>query len=451
MSLPTFPDTPADGDTVTGEGHVWRFDAADGVWRIDGGTPDDAVTIEEVDAAIAAHSAADDPHGDRAHADTVVAVEQGRAEAVEGGIEDDLATERQARIDADNLKADLVDGLVPAGQLPSYVDDVVTAANLAALPGTGEAGKIYVTVDTNLTYRWSGSAYVEISASLALGETSATAYRGDRGKTAFDHSQQVTGNPHGTTFTDVGADGAGAAATAQSAAIAAAATDASAKVTAHVGASDPHGDRAFATAADVTVLSTAATAAAAASKSMDTMTEGTSTKILTGTERTKLAGIASGATANSPDATLLARANHTGTQLQSTISDAAVRIARELSWWSYTGSSGLTLPTGNTFYAALAVSGYIEWIMDLTAGTWEFVAAQQFSTATSGSVLQLALDTGSGLTNLGSAFSTNGTSAPVRNVVDTTKALAARTVTTLRLTAGVGAARVIGITARRVD
>lgn len=54
---------------------------------------------------------------------------------------------------------------VPAAQLPSYVDDVIEAANFAALPVTGETGKIYVTLDTNKTYRWSGSAYVEISAS----------------------------------------------------------------------------------------------------------------------------------------------------------------------------------------------------------------------------------------------------------------------------------------------
>ena len=86
-------------------------------------------------------------------------------------------------------KADLVDGKVPASQLPSYVDDVLTYANLAAFPATGEDGKIYIDADTNLTYRWGGSAYVMISQSLALGETSATAYRGDRGKTAYDHSQ----------------------------------------------------------------------------------------------------------------------------------------------------------------------------------------------------------------------------------------------------------------------
>lgn len=56
-------------------------------------------------------------------------------------------------------------GLVPATQLPSYVDDVLEFANLAAFPATGESGKIYVAVDTAKTYRWSGSTYVEISAS----------------------------------------------------------------------------------------------------------------------------------------------------------------------------------------------------------------------------------------------------------------------------------------------
>lgn len=74
------------------------------------------------------------------------------------------------------------DGKVPSGQLPSYVDDVLEYENKASLPAKGETGKIYVAKDTNLTYRWSGSAYVEISASLALGETSSTAYAGDKGK-----------------------------------------------------------------------------------------------------------------------------------------------------------------------------------------------------------------------------------------------------------------------------
>jgi len=79
-------------------------------------------------------------------------------------------------------------GKVLASQLPSFVDDVLDYDTLSDFPATGETGKIYVADDTNKTYRWSGTAYVEISASLALGETSSTAYRGDRGKTAYDHA-----------------------------------------------------------------------------------------------------------------------------------------------------------------------------------------------------------------------------------------------------------------------
>lgn len=73
-------------------------------------------------------------------------------------------------------------GKVLSAQLPSYVDDVLEYASKANFPNAGEAGKIYVATNTNLTYRWTGSAYVEISPSLALGETSSTAYRGDKGK-----------------------------------------------------------------------------------------------------------------------------------------------------------------------------------------------------------------------------------------------------------------------------
>lgn len=60
-------------------------------------------------------------------------------------------------------KADLVNGKVPSSQLPSYVDDVLEYASRSAFPATGETGKIYVALDTNKTYRWSGSEYVEIS------------------------------------------------------------------------------------------------------------------------------------------------------------------------------------------------------------------------------------------------------------------------------------------------
>ena len=100
-------------------------------------------------------------------------------------------------------KADLENGKVPATQLPSYVDDVLEFANLASFPATGESGKIYIAIDTNLTYRWGGSSYVVMTSSLALGETSSTAYRGDNGKLAYEHSQ-ATGNPHNTTKADIG-------------------------------------------------------------------------------------------------------------------------------------------------------------------------------------------------------------------------------------------------------
>lgn len=77
-------------------------------------------------------------------------------------------------------------GIIPSAQLPSYVDDVIEVDTFSNLPGTGESGKIYIVQDTNLTYRWSGTDYVEISKSLALGETSSTAYPGDKGKATTD-------------------------------------------------------------------------------------------------------------------------------------------------------------------------------------------------------------------------------------------------------------------------
>ncbi len=64
--------------------------------------------------------------------------------------------------------ATLVGGIVPSAQLPSYVDDILEYANFTALSAvTGEAGKIYVTLDNNKIYRWSGSSYVEVSSSPA--------------------------------------------------------------------------------------------------------------------------------------------------------------------------------------------------------------------------------------------------------------------------------------------
>ena len=93
----------------------------------------------------------------------------------------------------DGRYAPLSGGLVPSQYLPSYVDDVVEYASAAAFPSAGESGKIYVAVDTNLTYRWGGSGYVEISPSLALGHTSSTAYPGDEGAANASAIQTLQG------------------------------------------------------------------------------------------------------------------------------------------------------------------------------------------------------------------------------------------------------------------
>ena len=106
--------------------------------------------------------------------------------------------------------------------MPSYVDDVVDAYVVGSTPYasdwlsltvggaalTPESGKIYIVLTAGiyemLEFRWSGSVYAEISKSLALGETSSTAGRGDHTKAAYDHSLLTSGNPHGVTKTDVG-------------------------------------------------------------------------------------------------------------------------------------------------------------------------------------------------------------------------------------------------------
>lgn len=93
-------------------------------------------------------------------------------------------------------------GKVPESQLPSYVDDVIEGylnggkfykESAHSTEIEAESGKIYVDITdgANKTYRWSGSTYVEISPSIALGETASTAYRGDRGKIAYEHSQEA--------------------------------------------------------------------------------------------------------------------------------------------------------------------------------------------------------------------------------------------------------------------
>lgn len=115
-----------------------------------------------------------------------------------------------------NLDVNRLSGVIDAAHLPSYVDDVIegylsggkfytTKSSSGTYSGkiTAEAGKIYVDLSNNKTYRWSGSAYVVISETIALGTTHSTAGYGDESRAAYNHSTK-TGNPHGTTKADLG-------------------------------------------------------------------------------------------------------------------------------------------------------------------------------------------------------------------------------------------------------
>ena len=110
------------------------------------------------------------------------------------GIVDGVTSALAGKVDTSAVGttvAELDNGKVPSSQLPSYVDDVEEYSSTSAFPVTGESGKIYVALDTNKTYRWSGSEYVEISESLALGETSSTAYAGNKGKANADNISAI--------------------------------------------------------------------------------------------------------------------------------------------------------------------------------------------------------------------------------------------------------------------
>lgn len=103
-----------------------------------------------------------------------------------------------------NLPASRISGTIAAANLPSYVDDVLEYASISKFPTTGESGKIYTALDTNKIYRWSGSAYVVISETIALGTTHSSAGYGDESRAAYNHSTKTSGNPHHVTKADVG-------------------------------------------------------------------------------------------------------------------------------------------------------------------------------------------------------------------------------------------------------
>jgi hypothetical protein len=163
------------------------------LWSIlgDGDNPDKQVAVSHLTKALSPYSTTSQMNTAISEAvkDYIPLSQKGRA----GGV-----------VPLDN------DGLISSMYLPSYVDDVLEYSTFSALPATGESGKIYVTLDTNLTYRWSGTSYVEISKSLALGETADTAYAGNKGKenrdsinrlknaTFWGATYQANGNVYGT-------------------------------------------------------------------------------------------------------------------------------------------------------------------------------------------------------------------------------------------------------------
>jgi hypothetical protein len=214
-------------------------------------------------------------------------------------------------------------GLIPSTLLPSYVDDVIEAANLAAFSGTGETGKIYVALDTGKTYRWSGSAYVEISASPgstdAVSEGSVNLYfTTARARQSISAGGSLDYNP----TTGVVSYTAPTLGTAAPLDVAATGDASSAQV---VKGSDTRLSDAREWSAP-TVIQADAEAGTATDRrawTVQRVWQAIAAWWAASSAKTKLDGIATGATANQTDAHLLSRANHTGTQTANTISDLA--------------------------------------------------------------------------------------------------------------------------------
>jgi hypothetical protein len=214
----TFPSNPSTNDTYTASGKTWKWTGS--VWQLLPRTLTSSDITDFASAAAAAAPATTDASlltsGTLADArlSSAVTTSLGKADtALQSGTAISNISGLQTALDgkqATGNYATLDGGKVPASQLPSYVDDVIEAVNFAALPATGETGKIYVTIDTNKTYRWSGSAYVEISASPgstdAVPEGSTNKYYTDARAAAAAPVQSVAGKTGTVTLTksDVG-------------------------------------------------------------------------------------------------------------------------------------------------------------------------------------------------------------------------------------------------------
>ena len=177
------------------------YDSAWGEWkRIY--TTADKPTAGEIGAAAASHSHTKSQITDFAHTHDDRYYTESEIDTKLSGKA--ASSHKHAAADITSVNASAITGRIAAANLPSYVDDVLEYAGTSKFPSTGEAGKIYTDTTTNKIYRWGGSSYVVISDTIALGETNSTAYRGDRGKTAYNHSQITSGNPHKVTKSDVG-------------------------------------------------------------------------------------------------------------------------------------------------------------------------------------------------------------------------------------------------------
>ena len=177
------------------------YDSAWGEWKRVYTTADKP-TAGEIGAAAASHSHTKSQITDFAHTHDDRYYTESEIDTKLSGKA--ASSHKHAAADITSVNASAITGTIAAANLPSYVDDVLEYAGTSKFPSTGEAGKIYTDTTTNKIYRWGGSSYVVISDTIALGETNSTAYRGDRGKTAYNHSQITSGNPHKVTKSDVG-------------------------------------------------------------------------------------------------------------------------------------------------------------------------------------------------------------------------------------------------------
>lgn len=106
--------------------------------------------------------------------------------------------------DIDSLDVSKLVGVISADHLPGGTDEILEYPTCADFPTTGKSGVIYVDKSTGDTYKWGGSAYVNISSVVSLGDGPNNAFRGDLGNIAYNHSQLTSGNPHNVTKKDLG-------------------------------------------------------------------------------------------------------------------------------------------------------------------------------------------------------------------------------------------------------